>query len=252
MAQIPVALQLYTVRNALAEDYVGTLRKVKDIGYDLVQLTGHLPYDGPEMKRILEDIGLGAVGIHVDGRQLQENLDHWIEYARAVGTIDLVWPYIAEDLRGTREDWLKMAATMDDIGARCREQGARFSYHNHSFEFERFDGVYALDLLYQNTSPENLYAEIDTYWVQHGGEDPVDYIRRYADRIAILHLKDMADDEARSFAEVGNGILDWDAIHAASVEAGVEFYCVEQDQCAGDPMDSARMSREFLSQLMAE
>ncbi len=109
---------------------------------------------------------------------------------------------------------------------------------------------YALDLLYENTSPESLYAELDTYWVQHGGADPTEYIRKLSGRISILHVKDMADDEERSFAPVGSGILDWPAIHAASQEAGVDYYCVEQDRCQGDSLDCARQSRKFLSGLL--
>ncbi len=246
MADMPIALQLFTVREQLSEDYVGTLNRVKKIGYDLVQLTGALPFEGPEMREVLDGIGLSVAGIHVGGDNLREDLEHWIDYAEAVGTRDLVWPYMPEEYRGDRESWLRTAAIMEDLGDRCRQRDVRLSYHNHSFEFERFDGTYGLDLLYQNTSSENLYAEIDTYWVQHGGEDPVDYINTYADRMAILHLKDMADDEERSFAEVGSGILHWDAILEAARRAGVEYYCVEQDRCDGDPFESARSSLEFL------
>ncbi len=252
MARIPVALQLFTVRQLLAEDYVGTLKKVKALGYDMVQLTGSLPFDAPGMKEVLDDIGLQPVGIHVGGDELAGNLDHWIDYALTVGTKDLVWPFVPEDQRQLRQDWIELAATMDGIGARCRQKGVRLSYHNHSFEFIRFDGQYALDLLYEKTDPQNLLAEIDTYWVKHGGEDPAAYIRKYAGRQAILHLKDMADDEEQSFAEIGNGILDWDEIHRAAIEAGVEFYAVEQDICPGDPLDSARMSIQFIRENMAD
>jgi sugar phosphate isomerase/epimerase len=252
MARIPVALQLFTVRQLLAEDYVGTLNEVKALGYDLVQLTGSLPFEAPEMREVLDDIGLQPVGIHVGGDQLTDNLEHWADYAKTVGTKDLVWPYVAEGQRETLEDWERLAATMDEVGARCRELGVRLSYHNHSFEFVQFDGQYALDLLYSKTDPQNLLAEIDTYWVKHGGEDPAAYIRKYAGRQAILHLKDMADDEDQSFAEIGNGILDWEDIHQAAIEAGVEYYAVEQDRCPGDPLDSARMSIEFIRENMSD
>jgi sugar phosphate isomerase/epimerase len=250
MAKIPVALQLYTVRNQLGADYPGTLRKVKDIGYDVVQLTGSIPYSAGEMKRILDDIGLTVAGIHIGLDELEAKLDEWIDYCKVVDTVDLVCPYLPDNRRKDRNDWMTLAGVLDGIGAACREKGMRLSYHNHSFEFVKFDGQYALDMLYANTSPENLLAEIDTYWVQHGGEDPAAYIRRYAGREPILHIKDMADDEKRSFAEIGNGILDWDAIHAASLESGIEVYCVEQDTCPGDPMDSARISFEFMQKLV--
>jgi sugar phosphate isomerase/epimerase len=233
MAKIPVALQLYTVRDQLSKDFVGTLRKVKKIGYDYVQLTGALPYDAPKTKEI----------------QLQADLNKWVDFCKTVGTDDLVWPYLGEQDRKTKQDWLRMAGVMDALGARCKEQDMRLSYHNHSFEFVKFDGTYALDLLYENTQPDHLYAEIDTYWVQHGGEDPAAYIRKYSGRQTILHIKDMLDDAARSFAEIGNGILDWKAIHKAAQQAGVQYYAVEQDRCAGDSIESARISRVFTKKL---
>ncbi len=251
MAQIQIALQLYTVREQMAEDYAGTLQRVKDIGYDVVQLTGHLPGDAAETKAMLDGIGLSVAGIHIDLGELEGNLQHWIDFCKAVGTIDLVCPAIPGNRREGEANWLALAGVLDGIGATCREQGTRLSYHNHSFEFVKFGDRYALDLLYQETSPENLLCEIDTYWIQHGGECPAAYIRTYSGRGPILHIKDMADDEARSFAEIGRGILDWDAIHAASLEAGVECYCVEQDRCAGDPLESARISYEFTKKLIS-
>jgi sugar phosphate isomerase/epimerase len=164
--------------------------------------------------------------------------------------VNLVCPSLPQERRQTREDWLAMAQLLDEIGGACRAQGMQLSYHNHSFEFVQFDETFALDLLLQNTSPENVLSELDTYWVQHGGADPVAYLQRYAGRISILHLKDMADDADRSFAEVGRGILDWSAVHDAALAAGVEWYCVEQDTCPGDSLDSARVSARFVAELL--
>jgi len=250
MLQISLALQLYTVRDHLAKDYVRTLRKVKEIGYDFVELAGAPPFETPQTKAHLEDIGLSPAGIHIGLNELESRLDHWIEYCKTLGMENLVCPYLPADRRETREDWLAVAGLLDEMGARCRDQGIRLSYHNHSFEFVKFDGQYALDMLLQTASAENVCAEIDTYWIQHGGADPVDYVRKYAGRIPILHIKDMADDEKRSFAEIGNGILDWPAIHQAALEAGVQYYAVEQDVCPGDSLDSARMSCEFTTKLI--
>jgi sugar phosphate isomerase/epimerase len=245
MAKIPVALQLYTVRDQLSKDFVGTLRKVKEIGYDRVQLTTSMPFDAPKLREVLDDIGLVPVGIHVDGKQLQTDLQRWIDFCKTLGMDYLTWPYLGESDRKTKQDWLRMAGIMDGVGARCKKEGLRFAYHNHSFEFAKFDGQYAFDLLYASTKPDHLKAEIDTYWVLHGGEDPAAYIRKYAGRQVCLHIKDMLGDESRAFAEIGKGILDWQGIHAAAQKAGVECYVVEQDRCAGDSLESARISREF-------
>ena len=252
MPALPVALQLFTVRDAIKEDCPAALRKVREIGYEMVQPTGGMPYtySADELAVMLSDIGLGAAGIHVRLDELDEAPEYWAEYATTAGTRDLVVPSIPPELRSSREDWLAVAARLDALGARYKELGVRLSYHNHSFEFEKYDGDYGLDLLYANSAPDHLYAELDTYWIKHGGEDPVDYIRRHAGRVPVLHVKDMADDEERSFAEIGQGTLDWPAIVAAAADGGTEYLCVEQDRCKGDPMESARISWEFLRDLL--
>jgi len=250
MAQIRLALQLYTVRDHLKEDYVGTLKRVKEIGYDFVEATPP-PSDAEKTKEVYDDAGLSIVDFHVSLGELEGNLDHWIDFARALGGADLVFPWMPEERRKTKEDWLANAALLEEIGARCTEAGLRLAYHNHSFEFVRFEGQYALDLLYANTTPENVRTELDTYWVKHGGADPAEYIRKYAGRGPLLHIKDMAADENRSFAEIGRGILDWPGIYAAALASGVECCIVEQDRCAGDSFDSARISFEFASELLA-
>jgi sugar phosphate isomerase/epimerase len=239
------------VRDKLAQDYVGTLRRVKEIGYDAVELPPSRLHEPGELRGILDDVGLGLVALIVRPDALEEDVDKWIDCAKTLGTSDLVYVAPPVERRATRDGWMTTAAILDRLGARCRERGVTLSYHNHSFEFAQFDGTCALDLLYANTLPQNVFAEIDTYWIKHGGADPVEYIRRHAGRIRILHAKDMADDEERSFAEVGRGILDWPAIHAAAVDAGARYYCVEQDRCPGDSMESARLSFEFMSNLLA-
>jgi len=241
-----LALQLYTVRQSLAEDFAGTLRRVRQVGYDAVELTGTGPFGGRELGELLDELGLRVAGMHVGIETLRGDLTQAIELARVLQTQNIVCPFLPEELRRTRDDWVAAAHMLDEIGRRCREEGLRLSYHNHSFEFVRFDGQAALDLLFENCSAENVWSELDTYWVKHGGEDPVAYIERYAGRINILHCKDMAADAERSFTEVGRGILDWQAIDEAARRAGVEWYCVEQDVCPADPFESARISAEFM------
>ena len=109
--------------------------------------------------------------------------------------------------------------------------------------------MYALDYVYATVSPKVLKGEIDTYWVKTGGEDPVAYIRKYAGRVPFLHIKDRAPvpaDAACPFAEIGQGILDWDAIFAAAQQAGVNWYIVEQDRMVRPSLESARMSIDYL------
>ena len=246
MGKPVLGLQVYTVRDSLSADFAGTLRRVREVGYDAVELCGTGPYTGAEVKRLCDDLGLRVAGMHVGLDALEHDLSGCIATARDLGMENLVCPGLPEDRRKTRDDWLNSAKALDALGRKCRAQGVYLSYHNHSVEFVRLGGVYALDVLFENSSPQNLCSEIDTYWVKHGGAEPVAYIKKYAGRIKILHCKDMAADKDRSFAEVGNGVLDWQAIHAAALQAGVEWYCVEQDVCPGDPMESARLSAQFM------
>lgn len=250
MSEPVLGLQLFTVREQLAEDFDGTLQKVRGMGYEAVELTGTGPYNAHELRSVLDDLGLEPAGMHVGLDSLENDLAAAVETARVLGMKNLICPYLPDERRESRQDWLDVASSLDEIGARCREEGLKLSYHNHSFEFVQYDGQYALDLMLQNCAPENVCSELDTYWVKHGGEDPVAYLKKYAGRVEILHLKDMADDEEQSFAEVGAGILDWPAIDEAARAAGVQYYCVEQDVCPGNPLESARLSAEYMTDLL--
>lgn len=244
MGRFGIALQTYTVRNEMAADYQGTLRQIAQMGYPAVQLSDTGGMSVEEARQFLDSLGLRVFGGHFGLQQLEDSLDKVLQIAKGLGMEYIILPWLAEELRRTAEDWKSLARRLNVIGQKVVDAGFTFCYHNHSFEFQQFDGKYALDILYENTDPRLVQAEIDTYWVKHGGEDPAAYIRKYAGRVPILHLKDMAPDG--SFAEVGHGILDWDSIFQAAAESGVRWMAVEQDECQRPPLESARMSLEFL------
>ena len=157
------------------------------------------------------------------------------------------------DCRDTPEGWACGAQRLDTLGARLRAAGFRLSYHNHDFELGRFDDDprSKLDRLYEETGAENLYAELDLGWLQAGGADPVEYIRRYAGRCPLLHVKDVRGQREAGqvrFAELGRGVVDWPAVFEAARECGVEWCIYEQDQdfASGDPLASAEESYKFL------
>jgi len=241
-----VALQLYTVREELKKDFAGTLRAVAEMGYPAVQLSGYGGQTASELKRLLDDLGLAVAGSHVGLDALEAHPDQEIRYCLDVGTIDVVIPAIPAERRQSKEDWLRLADLFDRLGSRCQALGARLSYHNHAFEFEKLDGQFALDLLLGSTSPALLKWEPDVYWIAYGGQDPAAYIRQYAGRTPLVHLKDMAATPDRTFAEVGEGTLDWPAIFAASEESGAEWYIVEQDRWARPALEAAALSLKHL------
>lgn len=249
MSKPRLAIQLYTVRDQLAEDFVGTLRKVRDTGYSHVELAGYGPHKAAELKRILDDEGLTACSDHCPIDQLEANINRVIDNAGALEVGYVVCPYLPEDRRTDEAAWRACAQSLEKAGDALETCGIQLCYHNHSFEFVRVGDRYALDLLYDETTPAHLQAELDTYWVKHGGEDPIDYIKRLSRRCPILHLKDMADDADRSFAEVGEGILDFPAILAAAEKTGTIWAIVEQDVCPGDPFVSIATSLANLAKM---
>lgn len=245
MTKIPIALQMYTLRELAEEDFVGTLRSVAQIGYAGVEFVGYGGLSAAEIKALLEELGLRPAGSHVSLELLENELDSVIEYSLEIGNPYVVCPSLPPDRRRDGPSLRAVAQSLNHIGAACKEQGLRFCYHNHAFEFQTLDGKCIFDILFENTDPELVGAEVDTYWVQFAGLDPAELIQRYSDRVRLVHLKDM-DPQDRSFAEVGEGILDWRAIFSASEAAGAEWYIVEQDRCKRPPLESVRLSLENL------
>ncbi len=249
MASIPIALQMYTVRDQLKEDFEGTFRKVAEMGYAGVELAGMGDRSVAQVKLLLEDLNLKMAGSHVALDVLEGNLNQAIDDNLALGNPYIVCPFLPQERRGDGAGYRKLGEQLTVIGEACRKQGITFCYHNHSFEFQKFNGVNALDILYEASDANAVQAEIDTYWVQHGGEDPAAYIRKYAGRCPLIHLKDMEAGEEKFFAEVGEGIMDFEAIFEASEASGAVWYIVEQDRCRRDPVESAALSFENLKKM---
>jgi sugar phosphate isomerase/epimerase len=157
------------------------------------------------------------------------------------------------------EDYKWMAEVFNKTGEQCQQAGMQFAYHNHNLDFKTFDGETALDQLLHNTDSKLVQLEMDCYWVARAGKDPVDYMKKYAGRIPLLHIKDMKPGLTpttdimkggdHDFTEVGRGSIDWKRIFSAAPEAGVKHYFVEQDVCDGPPIESARISFEYLKNL---
>jgi len=245
MPRPQVGIQMYTVRDVVAKDFVGALKQVAAMGYKGVETAGG-NLSAKELKATLDDLGLKAVGAHVGGEDLLWNFNRTADYWREVGAKYLITSGIPFGDTTTESGWRAGARLFEKIGEYCQKAGLAFAYHNHSFEFVRFGGKYALDILYESSKPELVKAEIDTYWVQHGGEDPVAYLKKYGSRTPLLHCKDMANNAKREFAEVGTGVLDWPGIFAAAEAGAVEWYLVEQDICPRGSMAAAKLSFENL------
>ena len=237
-----LSVQLYTVRDALAQDYVGTLKKLRDIGLEYVEGAGN--YGGgtaEEGKALLDDLGLKVSGSHVGLDALQNDLDAVIANHKTLGCPYVIIPFLGSDDR----DYAKLAATVAPIGTRLKAEGLTLCYHNHDFEFVEVDGTTGLDLLYARTNPNLLQAELDLAWIKIGGQDPAAYIRKYATRTPLVHLKDYDPSQKPQWRPAGEGVMDWDACLAACKEANVQFGAIELDESPGDPVEAVRKSFDY-------
>lgn len=242
MRNLNVALQLYTVRDEAARDFTGTLRRVAEIGYSGVEFAGYGNLTAPELAALLAETGLHPLSTHLaldllDGAHLDASLD----YCRAIGCSSVVLPWLANEWR-TREGMLALAPRLNAIGQRCLEQRITFAYHNHDFEFARVDGALLFDYLLQATDPALVKIELDVYWAAYAGLDPLAYLHTLSDRLALVHLKDMAAD--RSMTEVGKGTLDMQGMWAFAQERGL-WGIVENDHPRIPSLESARISFEY-------
>ena len=247
MAQLPIALQLYTVRDETEKDFIGTLRRVAEIGYPAVEFAGFGGLSAKELRGVLAELNLQPASAHIGIDELTNTPGAVIDYQLELGNQFVVIPWMAghADLAG----WEEEARRLNEIGALLKQNNLQLCYHNHAHEFDRIDGERGLDVLYRLTDPGLLKAELDLYWVKKGGEDPVQYVQRYAGREPLLHIKDMADDDKGSFTEIGAGILDWKAIFAAAQGTGVRWYIVEQDICRRPSLESIAISYRNLQGL---
>lgn len=239
---IPVALQLYTVRDEAAKDFVGTVRKVAKMGYNGVEFAGTGDLSATQMADLLAETGLRVAGSHIQLDQFQHHLDEIIAYYTAIGAKYVGIPFLTDEWR-TLDGYKAVAKLMNTAGKTLRDAGLSLYYHNHAFEFEDLGGVCGMDILWNETDPAVAAFEIDCYWVTYAGLDPAAMIREHAGRYPLIHLKDMVGEgDARTFAEVGEGCIDWQPIFAASEAQGAAWYVVEQDRWSRPSLEAAQIS----------
>jgi sugar phosphate isomerase/epimerase len=247
-----IAIILYTVREPAQKDLPGTLKRVREAGFEHVQWSGMPPMPAAEIRKALDDAGLKAMAGHCAVEPWEEDFEKELEFWKTVGASDIAPGGMMGDCKDSLEAWKEGARRLDILGTRLRNEGMRLSYHNHAWEFEKFEGDdrCKLDILYEETERNHLFCELDLAWVRHGGEDPAKYIRKYAGRCPVLHAKDLTetvDDRGiPEFKPLGQGILDWPGIFKEATESEVEWLVYEQDTHDGDPLESARESFEFL------
>lgn len=244
-----IGAQLYTLRDYLTnkEDIRSTFKKVKEMGYESVQMSGMDQSDAVFLKELTDELGLKICATHTGLDKLKDDINTVIKHHKLwnceyVGVGSMPW-----DMERTKENYFKFIKDANEIAKKLADNGLKFIYHNHRYEFQKYDGVCGMDLLAENTDPEIFGFEIDTYWVQAGGANPVQWIKKMGKRLEVIHLKDMMIvDDQQTMAEIGEGNLDWTEIIKACREIGVKWYVVEQDICNRSPFESLDMSLKYL------
>jgi sugar phosphate isomerase/epimerase len=254
-----LAAQLYTVRQFVQtpDDFAQSLKKIRDIGYKAVQISGIGPIPHEEVKHIVDDNGLLICNTHISFDLLVGNIAEVIDQHRLWNCKHVAIGSMPGDYRNSEEGFHLFAKEATNIGRQLAHAGLTFSYHNHSFEFIRFGKRTGLDIVFEESDPRYLKAELDTYWIQHGGSDPAAWVRRMSGRMPVVHLKDMTmmaegSGVQQIMAEIGEGNLNWPEILTACKEANVEWYAVEQDYCQRDPFESLQISYENLKRMGLE
>lgn len=248
-----LAVQLYTVRGLLTTktDIAATLKQVRKIGYEYVETSELEAVSLSEYAKILDGEGLSVCGFHSLIGPLYDETDIIIEKLKMLNCPHAVCSFLGDEYR-SKEGFKKAAGEFNEIGERFSKAGIGFAYHNHSFEFERFGQKTGLEIIYDESDPKLVKAELDTYWVQHGGACPAQWCKRMKGRMPLVHLKDMAIIEnEQAMVEVGEGNINWAFVLKACEESGVEHYIVEQDYCQRPPLDSLKISFDNLTQLFA-
>ncbi|BBH24661.1 sugar phosphate isomerase [Paenibacillus baekrokdamisoli] len=252
MRRNQIAAQLYTLRDFAhtAEELDAALKKVRAIGYDAVQVSGIGPIPYAEVKEICGAHQLKICATHISFDRLVNELDSVIEQHLAWNCRYVGLGGLPVEYRTGKAGYTAMGKLLTEIGSKLTEAGLQLIYHNHKFEFEKFEGKTGMDWLLESSDPEHVGFELDTYWVQAGGADPVEWIRKVEGRMKVIHLKDMAIvNDNQVFSEIGAGNMNFPAIIEACRDTGVQWYVVEQDECAGDPFESLAISYRYLSKM---
>ena len=267
---LPIALQVYSVRGDAKADLKGTLKKIKAMGYDGIELAGLYDHAPEEVKAMCEEIGLVPISAHVPYLAMIEDTKAVLAQYATIGCKFVAVPYLTPEYRPGTDLFPEVIENVKKIGKTAKELGIQLLYHNHDFEFIKLDGKYALDILYDEVPAEYLQTELDVCWVNVGGEDPAKYLKKYAGRAPVVHLKDFYGERSEDmyeligiekkapkkpgnfeFRPVGSGLQKIPAILEAADAAGAAWLIVEQDEPSMGlaPLECAKKSIDYLKSI---
>ena len=266
-----LGLQLYSVREDLEKDFLGTLKKVKAMGYEGGELAGLYGNSGKKVKAMFEEANLIPISAHVAYQDLIVDIEGTVKTYNEIGCKYIAIPYLPNELRYGTEKYPEVLSNIKKIGEVCNKYGIELLYHNHDFEFTlTIDNEFALDELYEEISADLLKTEIDTCWVNVAGEDPAEYVLKYAGRAPVVHLKDFVGEKNENmykligieskekeivntfeYRPLGYGKQDIQRIVDAAKEAGASWIIAEQDEpsMGKSRLECAEMSIKYMENI---
>lgn len=271
--KLPVGIQVYGLRDLLEntpENFKDVMTKVKELGYDGVELAGLYGLEPEYVKKTLDEVGLIPISAHVAFDEMMSDIDKVIKDYSTIGVKYLVMPYMAEEYRPANpEGFKKFLPLLDQVGKKIHDAGMTFLYHNHDFEFVKLEnGKWGYDEMFDSIPTDHLQSELDTCWCDVATGEAPEFVKKYTNRIPVVHLKDyikkgevknmykligIEEEESEGdtgyfgFRSVGFGQMIWEPVLEASLEANANWVIVEQDEHYElDPLECARRSREYL------
>jgi len=240
----PISVQLYSVREACAKDFPGTLKKIADIGYAGVETAGLHGMKPADVAKLVSELGMKISSTHTS-LATKENLSEMVEVHQALGCTAAISGFGPDDFKTPD----KVKASTDRLrqsSELLKPHGIRFGMHNHWWEFaEKLEGRYVFDIILEGAP--DLFSELDTYWAALGKADPAQVIRTHKKRMPLLHIKDGTLEQGTKHLAVGSGVLDWPGIINAADPSVLEWLVVELDECATDMMEAVKQSYVYLT-----
>ena len=258
IAGMTYGVQLYMVRRQAAKDLAGVLKAIRQVGYTQIELYP-IAYEHPaaELKQMVADAGLGLVSAHFNYPEFEDK----VEYGRALGLKFMVCPMLPENQWTSTAGFEKAAQDFNRWGAKVRDAGMEFAFHNHCYEFKPQEGgVTGWKTLMDHTDPKLVKMEFDMYWLTQAGQDPAAMLAKYADRARLIHLKDRTagapigfemGKTAEHFTELGKGTIAWPKLIRQARQQGIRYAFLDQDETAGPVLQSMGESFRYLRKISA-
>ncbi len=273
MKKFNVGIQLYGVRNAMAEDFEGTLKALSEMGYEYVEFAGYFGKSAEEIKAILDKYKLKCISVHQGLEFFDENPAQKCEFLKAFGVKYNVIPWYEKSKLAGTPAWEETKEKFNKAADLFKKHGMMLGYHNHDFEYEKANGKYLHDYIFEAVSEDKIVPELDTCWVHYAGINPADMIYKFKGRVEIVHLKDFVcenlaggpvydlidasgndsgkkkskEESGFKFCPLGKGRQNFEEILSACEACGTQTVIVEQDQSYDiSELEAARISREYL------